>query len=144
MGYIVVGYGGREGDHVKISPESDAFTRGTAGGPRAGNATSRRNAPQSTVTIQVLGAVLLVCLGLLLGSSWTIQALQPRIHQQAEERRRLNEEWAAVRTARRQRGRCPHCGSPLSERDWYLAPTPVTGRPDDDWAVRRTARRDAR
>jgi uncharacterized paraquat-inducible protein A len=69
------------------------------------------------VTIQVLGAVLLVCLGLLLGSSWTIQAVQPKLRQQAEERRRLNEEWSAVRTARRQRGECPRCGSPLSERD---------------------------
>ena len=97
-----------------------------------GSDTSRRNAPQSTVTLQVLGAVLLVCLGLLLGSSWTIQAVQPKLRRQAEERRRLNEEWSAVRTALRQRGGCPRCASQLSEQDWYYAPTLVEERPDDD------------
>jgi hypothetical protein len=66
------------------------------------------------------------------GSTWTIQALQPKLHQQAEERRRLNEEWLAVRTARRQRGECPRCGSPLSERDWFIAPAVVEDRSDDD------------
>ena len=68
--------------------------------------------------ISLASAVLLMCLGLLLGGSWTTQALQFRLRQQAEERRRLNEEWSAVRTARRQRGECRRCGSPLSERDW--------------------------
>ncbi|MGH3784922.1 MAG: hypothetical protein ACRDRO_31005 [Pseudonocardiaceae bacterium] len=89
------------------------------------------------MTVQVLSAVLLVCLGLLLGSSWTIQAVQPRLYQQAEERRRLNEEWSAVRAARRQRGRCPRCGSALSEQDWFIAPTLVEERQDDDdWLAR--------
>jgi hypothetical protein len=89
------------------------------------------------MTIQVLSAILLVCLGLLLGSSWTIQAVQPKLHQLAAERRRLNEEWSAVRAARRQRDRCPRCGSPLSERDWFFAPTLVEKRPDDDdWLAR--------
>jgi hypothetical protein len=84
------------------------------------------------VTLQVLSWVLLVCLGLLLGTTWTIQALQPQLRRQAEERRRLNEEWSAVRTARRQRGECPRCGSLLSEQDWYIAPTVVESWPDDD------------
>ncbi|HZA15644.1 MAG TPA: hypothetical protein VE645_01895 [Pseudonocardiaceae bacterium] len=79
-----------------------------------------------------LGAVLLVCLGLLLGTSWTTQALQPKLRHQAEERRRLNEEWSAVRTARRQRGKCPRCDSALSEQDWYIAPTLIEDLPDDD------------
>lgn len=98
------------------------------------------------MTIQALSAVLLVCLGLLVGSSWTIQAVQPKLHQRAEERRRLNEEWSAVHTARRQRGRCPRCGSALSEQDWYFAPTLVEERQDDDdWRARHlTAPRDAR
>ncbi len=94
-----------------------------------------RDAPQSAVTLQAsawLGAVLMVCFGLMLGATWTTQALQPRLRRQAEERRRLNEEWSAVRTARRQRGECPRCASPLSERDWYFAPTPVEDPPDDD------------
>jgi hypothetical protein len=50
----------------------------------------------------LLGAALLVLLGVLLGSSWTIQALQPKFRRQAEERRKLNEEWAALRASRRQ------------------------------------------
>ncbi|PZS37744.1 MAG: hypothetical protein DLM62_17555 [Pseudonocardiales bacterium] len=77
------------------------------------------------MTVQVLTAVLLVCLGVLLGAIWTIQALQPKLRRQAEQRRRLNEEWSAVRTARRQRRECPRCGALLTERDWYLAPTIV-------------------
>lgn len=40
--------------------------------------------------------------GILLGSTFTIQATQPELRRQAEERRRLNEEWAALRSARRQ------------------------------------------
>ena len=64
-------------------------------------------------------AALLVIFGLLLGSTWTTQALQPKLRQQAEERRRLNEQWAAVRAARQRRGRCPRCAVPLSECDWY-------------------------
>jgi uncharacterized paraquat-inducible protein A len=93
---------------------------------------SRRNTPQSTVTLEILGAVLLICLGVLLGTAWTIQALQPRLHRQAAERRKLNEEWTAVRSARRQRGLCPRCGSSLSEQDWYIAPVVVEDDLDDD------------
>jgi hypothetical protein len=69
----------------------------------------------------LLGSALLVCFGLLLGATWTIQALQPKLNHQAEERRRLDAEWVAVRAARRQRGRCPRCASPLPEQDWYSA-----------------------
>ncbi|MGH3787982.1 MAG: hypothetical protein ACRDRG_15845 [Pseudonocardiaceae bacterium] len=72
------------------------------------------------MTLLVLGAVLLVCLGMLLGAAWTAQALQPKLRQQAEERRRLNEEWSAIRTARWQRGQCPRCAALLSEEDWYF------------------------
>lgn len=62
----------------------------------------------------LLGAVLMVCLGLLLGATWTTQALQPKLRQRAEERRRLNQEWAAVRAARRHLVICPRCGAPLN------------------------------
>ncbi len=81
------------------------------------------------VELVVLGAVLLVCLGLLLGSAWTTQALQPKLRRQAEERRRLNDEWSAVHSARRQRGECPCCGIPLH---WHIAPIVVEDQPDDD------------
>jgi hypothetical protein len=120
------------GDHVGISPERDTRAQGTAEGPRPGSGTSWRDAPQSAVTLQVLSGALLVCLGLLLGWVWPIKILQPKFRRHAEERRKLNEEWSAVRTARRQRGQCPRCASPLSERDWYFAPTVVEDRSDDD------------
>ncbi|MDQ4092431.1 MAG: hypothetical protein M3143_03135 [Actinomycetota bacterium] len=84
------------------------------------------------MTIEVLVAILLVCLGILLGTTWTTEALQPKLRRQAQERRRLNEEWSAVRTARWQRGTCPRCASLLAERDWYIAPTIVDDPPDDD------------
>ncbi len=99
--------------------------------PWSGSA-SWRYAPQSTVTLQVLTWVLLVCVGLLLGSSWTVQALQPKLRRQAEERRRLNVEWLAVRTARRQQNECPRCGNPLCEWDWDYAPAIVGANADDD------------
>jgi len=115
-----------EGDHVNNSPERDTPRRGPARGPGTGSGASWRYAAQSLVTLQVQSLVtlqvwagaLLVCLGLLLGSTWTIQALQSRLCRQAEERRRLNEEWAAMRAAHQQRAQCPRCKAPLSERDW--------------------------
>lgn len=85
----------------------------------------RRNTSQTIVII--VAVALLICLGLLLGSAWTTQALQPKLRRQAEERRRLNEEWSAIHTARQQRGKCPRCASALSERDWY-----EDELPDDD------------
>jgi sulfite exporter TauE/SafE len=81
------------------------------------------------VTLQVLSSVLLICLGLLIGSTWTIQALQPKLGREAEERRRLNEEWVAVRTASWQRSHCPRCGIALGERHWSAV---VEDPPDED------------
>jgi hypothetical protein len=74
------------------------------------------------VTLQVLGwvalgSLLLICLGLLLGATWTIQALQLELRHRAEERRRLNKERLAIRTARRQ-GQCSRCAIHLSRQDW--------------------------
>ncbi|MGH3780126.1 MAG: hypothetical protein ACRDRO_05690 [Pseudonocardiaceae bacterium] len=79
----------------------------------------------------LLGSVLLICLGLLLGATWTTQALQLRLDHRAQERRRMNEEWSAIRAARRQWKQCPHCTSPLSDQDWYFAPGLVEDLPDD-------------
>jgi hypothetical protein len=84
-----------------------------------------------TLPVLLLGSGFLICFGVLLGATWTTQALQRKLCHQAEERRRLNEEWSAVRTARRQRGECPRCASQLSEQDWYIAPTRVEDLPDD-------------
>lgn len=118
-------------DRVDISPEHGRRFLVPAL-PRPGSDTSWRDTPQSPVILQVLSGVLLVCLGVLLGATWTTQALQPRLRRQAEERRRLNAEWLAVRTARRKLGRCPRCGSLLTELEWYLAPAIVEDSADDD------------
>lgn len=114
-----------------IALERDTIRRNTATEPRAGSETSRRNFPQRTMISMVLGAVLLFLFGLLLGAGWTSQALQPRLRQRAEERRRLNAEWAAVHAARRRLGRCPRCGYPLNGGDWYPG-EPVTDDSTDD------------
>ncbi len=128
---------GGVGDHVDISSEHDTLPQRTAGGPRPGK-TSWRITPRSGVTLQlgwvVLVAVLVGFFCLLLGVAWTTQALQPKLRLQAEERRRLNEEWLAVRATRRQRHACPRCGYSYSasDRDWHRAPVIVEDPPDDD------------
>lgn len=78
------------------------------------------------VIIAVVTAVVLVCIGALLGAHWTARILQPRLDrraaQQAEERRMLAKEWAALHP---QRGECPRCANPLPEWDSHLAPPVV-------------------
>ncbi|MGH3768850.1 MAG: hypothetical protein ACRDS0_08800 [Pseudonocardiaceae bacterium] len=85
------------------------------------------------MTIQAAGLILLACLslGMLLGTTWTIQVLQPKLRRQAEERRRLNAEWQAIRDARQsvQFVRCPRCGYLLSEEAQYVE---EEDEPDDD------------
>ncbi|MGH3823444.1 MAG: hypothetical protein ACRDRA_11545 [Pseudonocardiaceae bacterium] len=83
----------------------------------------------------VLGGLLLFFLGLLLGGTWTTTATQSKINRLAKERRRLNDEWEAVRTVRRQQTECTRCASPLYERNWYFAPTGVEERTDNDRMV---------
>lgn len=81
-----------------------------------------------------LSAALLICLGLLLGTAWTIQALQPNLSHQAEERRRLNEEWRMVQTTRRKLDQCPRCGMTLG-RVGQFAPTLMEKPPADNWIL---------
>jgi cell division protein FtsL len=78
-----------------------------------------------------LGGLLLCCIGMLFGATWTTQALQPKLGQLADERRRLNDEWMAIRAAHRQLERCPRCGYPLTEAPWF-APTLTKHSHDDD------------
>jgi cell division protein FtsL len=63
------------------------------------------------MTLALLSAVLMLSLGALLGTAWTTQASQPKLRRQAEERRRLNNEWSALRAARQQQRGCPRCGN---------------------------------
>ena len=85
----------------------------------------------------VLGGLLLACLGVLIGASWATQATQSKLRRLAKERRRLNEEWAAIRAVRRQQTECFRCASPLREQSWYFTPTIVEDRPDNDCLVGR-------
>ena len=126
-----------EGDHVSISPERDTSPQGPAGVPRPRSEMSWRNAPRIGVIPQVVawilvGSVLLVCLGMLVGASWTSQVMQPKLRQQAEERRQINEEWRALRAARAARESCPRCANPLPAQDWYPVSTLVEDPPEDD------------
>ena len=50
------------------------------------------------MTLQLLSGVLLVCLGLLLRTSWTIPVLPSKLRRLSKEGRRLDEQWSAVRT----------------------------------------------
>jgi hypothetical protein len=84
------------------------------------------------VIIAVLAAILLVCIGALLGATCTGRILQPwldrRAAEQAEERRMLAKEWAALRPQQGggpQRGECPRCANPLPEWDSHFAPPVV-------------------
>lgn len=85
------------------------------------------------MTLQMLSHLLLLCLGVLLGTSWTLQAIQYKFHRLAEERRRLNEEWLAVRAARRQQldGRRT-LTTPVIELVWYLEQTVLFEDPSAD------------
>jgi hypothetical protein len=90
----------------------------------------RRNSPLTMVIITSAG--LLICLGLLLGGSWTRQALRADYRHRAEQCRQLTEQWQALRTARHY-NRCPHCTHPLSPHDSYHEPTIDEVPYDDDW-----------
>ena len=90
----------------------------------------RRNAPLTMVILTSAG--LLICLGVLLGGSWTSQALQADFRHRAEQRRQLNEEWQAIRAARHH-NHCPRCTSPLSPHDSYHKPTIDESPYDDHW-----------
>lgn len=90
----------------------------------------RRNAPLTMVIITSAG--LLICLGLLLGGSWTRQALHADYRHRAEQRRQITEEWQAIRTARHH-NHCPRCTSPLSLHDPYHELTTIDEAPHDDW-----------
>jgi len=81
-----------------------------------------RSALRNPVIIYFLGGLMLICLGLLLGSSWTVQALETKLQRQAEERHKLNEEWLAIRAARQLQGKCARCENRLFEQRWHIPP----------------------
>lgn len=79
------------------------------------------------ITLLVVGLVL-IGIGTLIGSSWTVQALEAKFRQQTAERRRLNEEWRAVRAYRARQRHCAACDDQLGS---HRQPALVTGAHDD-------------
>lgn len=84
------------------------------------------------MSLQVLGELLSLFLGVLLGATWTDQIMHAKHRRQAEERRqlteerlRLDEEWAEVRRVRWWRGQCSRCRAARSDRSWYFAEDPA-------------------
>ncbi len=80
-----------------------------------------------TTTLLMVG-LLLIGLGALIGSTWTVQALEGRFRHHAAERRRLNEEWSAIRAHRAQQRRCVDCEY---EFNAYRQPALAVGAHDD-------------
>lgn len=85
----------------------------------------------------VFGGLLLIFLGMLLGATWTNQVNRAQLDRQAAERRRLNDEWTAIRAIRQEQSGCPRCGGTLYAQNWYFTPTAVEERSDDDYTVGR-------
>ena len=81
-----------------------------------------------------VGAVVLVCIGGLVGASWTTQVMASISRRHATERRNLNDGWRALADARRARGEpayCARCHQKLSESSWLLVVSPATDEEDD-------------
>ncbi|MFN2503240.1 MAG: hypothetical protein ABR540_03220 [Acidimicrobiales bacterium] len=77
------------------------------------------------MTVLLLGVLLALCFGVLIGSAWTTEVLGGRFRHHAAERRRLNEEWAALRRLRAELRRCPRC-------DDVLGPPQLVSAAEDD------------
>ncbi|HWR48410.1 MAG TPA: hypothetical protein VN327_12495 [Pseudonocardiaceae bacterium] len=97
--------------HVEHDEERGAGATAAANGQRRGAKLSRRVLPPITMTAgcaAVLGGLLVLFLGVLVGTSWTDQALGHRYRRQAIERRELDE-WR--RTLQETSQRCAWCGN---------------------------------
>ncbi|HYZ08987.1 MAG: hypothetical protein LC799_11760 [Actinobacteria bacterium] len=78
------------------------------------------------ITIVLVGMLLVGCIGVLAGSTWTVQALEGRFRQHAAERQQLNREWSTLGALRDERRWCSRCGGALR---WE----PVSvGAPEDE------------
>jgi len=100
--------------HVEHDGERGAGTATAADRRRRGTELSRRAVPPITMTAvwgAGLGGLLLLCLGALVGNSWTDQALGRRYQRLAIERRELNEWRRALQEAS---PRCVWCGNPMA------------------------------
>jgi len=86
------------------------------------------------IPLLAIGAVVLFGLGALLGASWTTQIMGGVSRRHAAERRRLNDAWRALESARTARGEPAHCAGchqRLSRSSWLMV-VPAVGDDEDD------------
>lgn len=91
----------RGDDHAEHDTERGAGAAVAGSRRRRGTELSRRDIPPIEMTgVWIVGIVLLLlCLGVLVGTSWTIHALDRRYRSLAAERRELNEWRRALQEA---------------------------------------------
>lgn len=80
-----------------------------------------------------LVAVVLVCVGGMLGASWTTQAMSTVSRRHATERRDLNEGWQELAEARQtsDAALCPRCDRPMTDPSWLLVVDSSLDEEDD-------------
>ncbi|HEY0637816.1 MAG TPA: hypothetical protein VGD67_09230 [Pseudonocardiaceae bacterium] len=85
------------------------------------------------LTLALAAAAVLICLGGLLGSSWTAQALTTVSRRHAAERRNLDNGWRDLAMARRASGpvRCARCERTITDTSWLLVVDPPLDEEDD-------------
>lgn|GEM_PF-6935839 len=86
------------------------------------------------IALLIAGAVVLVCIGGLVGAAWTTQLMGNVSRRHAEQRRALNAGWQALEDARRAGGEsayCARCHQALSESSWRLVAPALTDEEDD-------------
>lgn len=84
-------------------------------------------------TLLLVAAAVLICIGGLLGASWTTQMLETVSRRHAAERRVLDEAWRALEASRHRQGqvRCAHCDRRLTGSGWLLVVEPPYDEEDD-------------
>ena len=96
-------------EHVEHDGERGAGAAAAADGRRRGTELPRRDIPPITMTaFWIFGIVglLVLCLGVLVGSSWTVQALNQQYRRLTIQRQELNER---CRTLQRTSPPLAHC-----------------------------------
>ena len=86
------------------------------------------------MTLLLVGAVLMLCIGALVGASWTTQVMAGVSRRHATERRFLNESRQALEAAKQARGgpvHCDHCRRELSGSRWLVVVAAQADEEDD-------------
>ncbi len=97
-------------EHVEHDGERAAGAAAAADGRCRGTELSRRAVPPITMTTVWIAGIVL-CLGALVGSSWTVQAMDRQYRRLAIERRELNERRRTLRETSLPLARCVWCAN---------------------------------